>query len=134
LVKFEEVARQLGTRARYAPRRAEVPIRRIVGSVGRATNFTRDFLPRACISPERWARIERAMQQGVELPPVELYGIGDVYFVIDGHHRTSVARALGCDEIDAYVTTLDSPVWLTVGDFDGDRWLEKSAPQGRRNP
>jgi hypothetical protein len=125
LVRFDDVIRWRSRHIRRLPELAIVPIEQIVGSVGRAKDFTRDFLPRRQVSGERWASIDRATQQGLGLPPVELYRVGDVYFVLDGHHRTSVGRANGVIAIDAVVTTLESPVWLTVEDFDNEAWLQK---------
>ena len=73
----------------------EVPLNAIVGSVGRYTEFTREFLPTEKVSEERWARIRLAAVDPRGLPPVELYQIGDAYFVKDGNHRISVARESG---------------------------------------
>jgi len=81
-----------------------VSLQRICGSEGRCTDFDDAFHPRQRHTKERWRRIERAWQRGISLPPVELILVGDVYFVRDGHHRISVARALGQEEIDAVVT------------------------------
>lgn len=128
LVKFDDVVRWRSRHLRRPPELTHVPINQIVGSVGRAKDFTREFHPRICVNSDRWTGIDQATKQGVELPPVELYRIGDVYFVIDGHHRTSVARAHGAFTIDAVVITLESPVWLTAEDFRDERWIDKIAP------
>ena len=61
------------------------------------------LLARASVG-ERWKRIDRAFHRGEELPPVSLYKVGGLYFVLDGHHRVSVARYHGVEWIDAYVT------------------------------
>jgi hypothetical protein len=76
----------------------------IVGSVGRGRDFDRRFRPRSGRVRGRWEQIAVAMRRGEPLPPVALKQIGELYFVDDGHHRVSVARALGRAEIDAYVT------------------------------
>jgi hypothetical protein len=125
LVRFDDVVGWRSRHFRRLPELMTVSIDLIVGSVGRATDFTRDFLPRRCVSGARWSSIDYATQQGIGLPPVELFGVGDVYFVMDGHHRTSVARASGVLFIDAVVTALESPVWLTAEDFDNDGWMKK---------
>jgi len=125
LVKFDDVVGWRSRHIRRLPELTIVSIDQIVGSVGRAKDFTRDFLPRRCVSGERWANIDRATHRGIGLPPVELYRLGDVYFVLDGHHRTSVAHANGVIDIDAVVTTLESPVWLTAEDFDNEAWIKK---------
>ena len=80
-----------------------VPIRQIRGSEGRSMYFDSDFNPRYDRERGRWLNIARARQRGRDLPPVALVRVGDVYFVQDGHHRISVARALGQLEIEARV-------------------------------
>ena len=87
----------------YAGIRA-VPIRQIRGSEGRCEDFDADFWPLQLHNRGRWLRVAMAQQGGTPLPPVELIQVGDVYFVRDGHHRISVARAMGQAFIDAQVT------------------------------
>jgi hypothetical protein len=69
----------------------------------------------------RWERIANAVRRGEAMPPISVYRIGDVHFVRDGHHRVSVARALGRTHIDAYVVEVVTRVGaerdLTVGDL-----------------
>jgi hypothetical protein len=96
-----------------AGRRAKVrcvPLRQVRGSEGREGDFDRDFYPLQDHSKGRWMRVAAAHQGGKTLPPVELIQIGDVYFVRDGHHRISVARAMGQLDIDAEVA-----VWQVTG-------------------
>lgn len=81
----------------------EVPINQIVGSLDRFRDFDRAFLPRHGHSAGRWQNIDRAFHQDIRLPPVQLYKVGDVYFVKDGNHRVSVARERGVEFIDAEV-------------------------------
>ncbi|RME51491.1 MAG: universal stress protein, partial [Caldilineae bacterium] len=104
LVKFEEVAQRLKARQEVGRRLEQVPLDKIVGSVGRYHDFTRAFLPRPNVNQHRWARLDAALNGLESVPPVELYKIGDVYFVRDGNHRVSVAKANGLDSIEAYVT------------------------------
>jgi hypothetical protein len=80
-----------------------VEVDQIVGSVGRWGDFDRSFLPARTSVGQRWKRIDRAFQRGEDLPPVELYEIGDSYFVSDGHHRVSVARFHGVPTVEATV-------------------------------
>lgn len=87
-----------------------VPVDQIRGSLGRYTDFDIDFYPLQTHNRERWLNIAEARKQGVSLPPVDLIQLGDIYFVRDGHHRISVARALGQQYIDAVVT-----VWQVAG-------------------
>lgn len=98
------------------PNTEMVPLDRIVGSVGRYKDFTRDFLPRNPALADRWARVEDAMESMTGVPPIEVYRLGSVYFVADGNHRVSVARASGFDEIEAHVTDIPAPVDLDPGD------------------
>ncbi|MBK8046478.1 MAG: transcriptional regulator [Anaerolineales bacterium] len=102
-----------------------VPLEKIVGSVGRYHDFTRTFLPRSAVNAERWARVDAILNSMEGYPPIELYKIGDVYFVRDGNHRISVARANGLSEIEAYVTEIDTDVDLTQDDFERDQWIIK---------
>lgn len=80
-----------------------VPIAQILGSVDRYRDFDRAFLPRLDFMAERWQKVSRAWYQDISLPPILLYKVGDVYFVVDGHHRVSVARERGQADIDAEV-------------------------------
>jgi hypothetical protein len=81
-----------------------VPIRRICGSEERCGDFDIAFRPRNPACRARWLNIAIARQLGVVLPPVDLIQVEQVYFVRDGHHRISVARAMGQEEIDAEIT------------------------------
>ncbi len=87
-----------------------VRLDRIVGSEGRALEFDRHFLPRTGHTKARWMNIILASLQGRQLPPIEVYKLGAVYFIRDGNHRVSVARRQGQVEIDAYVTELATDV------------------------
>src|ERR687897_69244 len=80
-----------------------VEVEAIVGSVGRWRDFDRSFLPARANVGHKWKRIDRAFQRGEDLPPVELYEIGDAYFVVDGHHRVSVARYHDVPTLEATV-------------------------------
>ncbi len=93
-----------------------IPLDKIVGSVGRYKDFNRRFLPRRRSLAYRWARVEQAMDSSLGVPPIEVYQIGDVYFVLDGNHRVSVARANGFDTIDAYVTVVPVAADIEAGD------------------
>ncbi len=126
LLRYEEVARRLRA-VRESRRRLEsVPLEKIVGSVGRYRDFTREFLPREGADRERWVRLDAALNTLEHMPPVELYKIGEIYFVKDGNHRVSVARVNGLDTIEAYVTEIDAPVELTLDDVERDRWIIKA--------
>jgi hypothetical protein len=100
-----------------------VAIDQIRGSEGRCRYFDRDFQPLHDAARGRWLNIARARQQGKNLPPVSLVRVGDIYFVRDGHHRISVARALGQIEIDARVT-----VWEVAGPLPWDAPVQSPRP------
>jgi len=80
-----------------------VPIRRLVGSENRCLDFDAGFRPLQEHNKDRWLRVAGARQKGIPLPPVELVQVGEHYYVRDGHHRISVARAMGEDYIEAEV-------------------------------
>ena len=80
-----------------------VKVDQIIGSVGRWRDFDRSFLPAKASVGHKWKRIDRAFHRAEDLPPVELYEIGDAYFVVDGHHRVSVARYHDVPTVEAAV-------------------------------
>lgn len=125
LVSYDAVASRLRARQQIEMGTRMVPLNQIVGSVGRYRDFTRSFMPRSAVNPERWARIDAVMHSMVGFPPIELYKIGEVYFVRDGNHRVSVARANGLTHIEAYVTEIETNVPLTLEDFERDQWIIK---------
>ncbi len=94
----------------------EIELDKIVGSVGRYRDFTRDFLPKHDHNAERWARVKAAVMDMRGMSPIEVYQVGEVYFVKDGNHRVSVARQLGTKTISAYVTEVKTRVPLTADD------------------
>ncbi len=103
LLPFEEVREKLHLRnSRYLGLQ-DVPLDSIVGSVGRYKDFTRTFLPREDALEERWRKIDQITNVGGGLPPIELFKVGDVYFVRDGNHRVSIARAQNAPSTEAYV-------------------------------
>ena len=83
-----------------------VPVRQIVGSVGRAGDFNRKFQPTHKGIRNRWEQVAKAIYSGVNLPVVELLKVGELYFVEDGHHRLSVMRHQGLEYIDAHVVEI----------------------------
>jgi nucleotide-binding universal stress UspA family protein len=113
LLAFEEVRRLLkGKTGQYLGLK-DIPLDAIVGSVGRYNDFTRSFLPLQDETEQRWARVQIQADKLQGLPPIEVYQIGDAYFVRDGHHRVSVARQLGATYIQARVTHIETRVPLT---------------------
>ncbi len=110
LLSFDEVKKALGAVEQVYLGLREVPVEKIVGSVGRHRDFDRAFLPSKGDLGTRWKKIDQMMNRAEELPPVNLYKLGDAYFVQDGNHRVSVARIQGVEMIDAEVTELRSRV------------------------
>lgn len=85
----------------------------IVGSLNRYHEFDRAFLPKEDQLANRWQKVDRAFYEDIHLPPVVLYKVGQVYFVVDGHHRVSVAREQGQDFIEAEVRECSTRVNIT---------------------
>ena len=113
LLSYDDVRRKLRARESSASKLQDIPLDAIVGSVGRYTDFTRTFLPRLDSDRQRWARVKRATTDMAGLPPIEVYQIGEAYFVRDGNHRVSVARQLGATHIQAYVTQVHTRIPLS---------------------
>jgi hypothetical protein len=101
---FDDLGKIAGAMGRIHRGMRTVPVAQIIGSVGRCSEFDRDFMPAKAGVVERWKRVDRAHHRGEELPPVSLYKVGDSYFVLDGHHRVSVAHFHAVEWIDAHVT------------------------------
>lgn len=113
LLPYDEVRARLPLMGQNYRGLSEVPVEKIRGSVGRYRDFDGAFLPRQRQTRERWERVDQAYLADVRLPPVELFRIGEVYFVRDGNHRVSVARQQGQAYIDAFVTEIATPVPVT---------------------
>jgi hypothetical protein len=104
VLPYEEVVEALGFVSERRLGLHVVALDAIVGSVDRAREFDRRFRPTSGRVRSRWEHIAAMVRRGEPLPPVDLLRIGELHFVRDGHHRVSVARALGRRDIDAYVT------------------------------
>jgi hypothetical protein len=110
ILPFDEVVQALGWRGERRLGLQTIDLDSIVGTVDRTREFDRKFRPTSRRLRQRWERIAKAMRRGEPMPPIEVYRIGDMHFVRDGHHRVSVARRLGLDKIDAYVTEIVTEV------------------------
>ena len=114
LLSYEAIREMLRAEDTTRRRLQEIPLDAIVGSVGRYADFTRGFLPRREADMQRWADVKvKALYQG-GFTPIDVYQVGEAYFVLDGNHRVSVARQLGSTTIQAYVTEVRSRVALTA--------------------
>jgi hypothetical protein len=119
LLAWDDVRDRLRVRGQIYRGLQAVPVEKIVGSVGRYRDFDRAFLPAQDRTADRWRSIARAHYDEVGLPPVKLYQIGEVYFVLDGNHRVSVARERGMAFVDAELVEAQARVPVE-GDLDAD--------------
>ena len=103
LVSFHDIRKRMSPEGESYRGLRVVPINQIVGSMDRFQDFDRAFLPRQRHTARRWKSVDKAFYDDVTLPPIQLYQVGDIYFVKDGNHRVSVARQRGGDFIDAEV-------------------------------
>ena len=110
ILPYDEVVAALGYLDEAYVGLRTVPLDAILGTVDRAKGFDRQFRPTTARVRARWERIANAVRRGEPMPPISLFQIGEVYFVRDGHHRVSVARALGRTDIDAYVVEVRTRV------------------------
>jgi hypothetical protein len=115
MLPFEEVVGALGATSRTSIGEQVIPLDKIVGTVDRRRgDFDRSFRP----SPNtrgRWERIAEARKRGEAMPPIDVFQIGDLYFVQDGHHRVSVARAMGDKDINANVVQVRTKLGAEPG-------------------
>src|SRR4051795_10110147 len=110
MLPFEEVVSALGRRSQVDLGVQTIALDTIVGSVDRrGGEFDRDFRPAPGVR-SRWQQLAAARRSGAAMPPIDVYRVGDLHFVVDGHHRVSVARAMGDTHIDAYVKEVRTKV------------------------
>ncbi len=109
LLAFQQVRDQLKFRGSVERGIREIPVHAIIGSVGRYQDFSRSFLPTNPSDEARWANVKTFMEdEGA--PPIEVYQVGDAYFVLDGNHRVSIARQTGLEYLPAQVTEINTRV------------------------
>ena len=124
LLAFEDVRQKLRLHQKMYKGVQDIPLDQIIGSVGRYRDFTRSFLPRNKALMERWQRVDAAtITKGV--PPIEVYLVGEAYFVIDGNHRVSVMRQNNAGTIQAHVWEFETETGLS-SDADLDEVLIKA--------
>lgn len=125
-LSFGDVVEALGRRSEHRLGYQVIDLDAIVGSVDRVRDFDRRFRPTSSKSRARWERLARANRSGETIPPIDVYKLGEFYFVQDGHHRVSVARAMGLSAIDANVTevvTMLAPIGIGRRvDLETKRW------------
>lgn len=115
MLPFESVREYLYQKNPFYEGIVEVPVNQVVGSVGRNKDFTRHFLPLDDSIKERWVGID-SLARTKGWPPIELYQVGDVYFVLDGNHRLSVARQLKMKTIEAHVWNFPDSIHIDPND------------------
>ncbi len=103
LLSFDDIRREVAANNRLQRGTRVVEVEEIVGSVGRWDEFDRSFLPARASVGHKWKRIDRAFHRAEDLPPVKLYKVEEAYFVVDGHHRVSVARYHDVPTLEAAV-------------------------------
>lgn len=117
LLPFSEIEEQLQpTGEKIAHGTQEIPLNKIVGSVSRYRDFTSSFLPKRDSDRERWTGVRAAVQDMTGIPPIEVYQLGDAYFVQDGNHRVSIARSLNSETITARVIEVKTRVSFAADD------------------
>jgi len=104
ILPYDEVIAALGMRGEHYVGLQTISLASVVGTVDSRRDFDRRFRPTTARVRERWERLALAQRRGESIPPIDVYQVGDLYFVKDGHHRVSIAMATGQRTIDAYVT------------------------------
>ena len=137
LLPFADVVAALGRVTERDLGLQTIALESIVGTVDRRSGeFDRLFRPRARRLQSRWQRIAAARGRGETMRPIDVYRIGELHFVQDGHHRVSVARALGDATIEAHVRNVKTTVFATAELMQGDLWRDRAGPldPGRASP
>ena len=106
LLRLDEVTGALGMRGERQLGLQMIPLDTIVGTAEQRRDFDRHFRPTTNRVRERWEQLALAERRGAPIPPIEVYRVGGLHFVSDGHHRVSIAAATGQQTIDAYVTEI----------------------------
>lgn len=104
VLPFDEVVAALGRTGEQRLGLQVIRLDSVVGSVDRTRDFDRYFRPTHGRVRQRWERLAMATRRGEAIPPIDVYRVGELHFVRDGHHRVSVAHALALDTIEAMVT------------------------------
>ncbi len=110
ILPFDEVIAALGMRGERHLGLQTIKLDRVVGTVDSRRDFDRRFRPTSGRVRERWERLALAQRRGEAIPPIDVYRVGDLHFVQDGHHRVSIAMATGQSTIDAYVIEVQTDV------------------------
>ncbi|HNC08186.1 MAG TPA: hypothetical protein PLX14_05740, partial [Anaerolineales bacterium] len=113
LLSYDEVKEKLRIGGPIYRGVKTVRVEQIIGSLNRYHEFDRAFLPKEDQLANRWQKVDRAFYEDIHLPPIVLYKVGEIYFVVDGHHRVSVAREQGAEFIEAEVRECATRINIT---------------------
>ena len=116
LISLNDVKQMIKASAETYVGMKVIPIEKIVGSEGRYNDFDNRFFPKSTHLKNRWQHVDEAALNDITLPPIKVYEIAGLYFVRDGNHRVSVAKARGTEFIDAEVVSLQSEIKLKKAD------------------
>ena len=127
LLQFDEISKRLHATIKSEIGLQSIKVNDIIGSVGRYHDFNKNFLPLRDNDIFRWAQVKAVMTDAgsVGVPPISVYKLGDGYFVLDGNHRVSIAKQMGFEEIEAYVTEIKTKVPFTADMSATDLILEE---------
>lgn len=127
LLPYDEITQRLHATGFSSKGLMEIPVDAIVGSVNRYQDFNHNFLPLHDEDRQRWASVKAMMTSpgSAGLPPIRVYKLGDAYFVLDGNHRVSIAKDMGMDMVEAYVTEIRPKVALSPDDSPEDIILKE---------
>jgi hypothetical protein len=135
MLAFDEVVDALGRTGERDLGLRPIALATIVGTVDRRKEFDREFRPTSSRARARFERIAEAARRGASLPPIDVYRVGELHFVRDGHHRVAVARAQGRDTIEAHVvevvTQVSAGAAMTLEDLplkDHERLFHERVP------
>jgi hypothetical protein len=129
ILPLDEVVAALGWRGEHYLGLQTIQLDTVAGTVDSRRDFDRKFRPTSNRVRQRWERLDLAQRRGVSLPPIDVYRVGGLHFVMDGHHRVSVARATGHKTIEAHVTEV-----LTRMRAAGSSRCGDLLPESRRVP
>jgi hypothetical protein len=113
ILPFSDVVAALGVEGERALGLKTIKLSTVVGTVDSRRDFDRRFRPTSARVRERWERLALAQRRGAPIPPIDVYRVGELHFVRDGHHRVSIALATGQTTIDAYVTEVRTTLRAT---------------------
>ena len=134
ILSFDEVVAALGWRGEHYLGLQTIQLDTVTGTVDSGRDFDRGFRPTSNRVRQRWEGLDLAQRRGAAIPPIDVYRVGNLHFVKDGHHRVSVARAAGHKTIEAYVTEVLTRNPATGVSRRGGLPLKSRRERAVRNP